>query len=160
MCKTNSSMQTWPIISVPPRKLRVHLCVLSKCLLVQQRALTIGCSEVKSWFNLFFTELCKKKLYLWVEDKVLGCAHVLSIRVRLEVDATGVRSIGATKDRRGNVGTGEIHVRWAVVLCVQPHHVGGVHAEVGRVLVKEGEGARQLRFLVDHLEQFEVMYLE
>lgn len=43
------------------------------------------------------------------------------------------------------------------MLYVQPHHVGAVHAKVGRVVVKERKRAGQLCFLVDHLEQYEVM---
>ena len=59
----------------------------------------------------------------------------------------------AAEDRRGNVGTGEIHLRRQVLRVVQPRHVGGVHAEVGRVVVKERERAGQLGLLVDHLEK-------
>lgn len=65
------------------------------------------------------------------------------------MDAGGVMGIVAAEYCRGHVGPGEIHVRRAVV---QPRHVRGVHAEVGRVVVEERKRAGQLGLLVDHLE--------
>lgn len=60
--------------------------------------------------------------YLRVEDKVFGRAHLLIVRVGLEVDAGGVMSVVAAEDCGGNVGTGEIHVHRAVPCRVQPRH--------------------------------------
>lgn len=69
------------------------------------------------------------------------------------MDAGGLISVVAAEDCRGNVGTGEIHLRRQVLWRIQPRHVGGVHAEVGRVVVKERKRAGQLGLLVDHLEK-------
>lgn len=67
--------------------------------------------------------------YLRVEDKVFGRAHVLGVRVRLEVDAGGVKSVRVARDGGGHVGAGEIHVG-VVGRLVQSRHVGAVYAEV------------------------------
>lgn len=91
--------------------------------------------------------------YLRVEDKVFWRAHLLVVGVRRDVDAGGLMSVVAAEDCRGNVGTGEIHLRRQVLWRIQPRHVGGVHAEVGRVVVKERKRARQMGLLVDHLEK-------
>lgn len=79
--------------------------------------------------------------YLRVEDEVFGRAHLLVVGVGLEVDAGGLVGVVAAEDRRGHVGAGEIHVSRAVDRRVQARHTGGVHAEVGRVVVEERERA-------------------
>lgn len=73
--------------------------------------------------------------------------------MRLEVDTGGVVSIVASQDRRGNIGSGEIHLRRVVLLHVQPRHVRAIYAEVGRVVVKERKRAGQLGLFVYNLEK-------
>lgn len=95
--------------------------------------------------------LWQTPVYLWIEDKVFGRAHVLGVGVRLEVNAGGVESVGVARDSRGHVGAGEIHVG-VVGRLVQSCHVGAIHAEVWHVVVV-WERAGHLGLLVDHLNK-------
>lgn len=68
----------------------------------------------------------------------------------LRVHVAGVMGVGRGEDRWGQVSAGEIGESRAVVLVQANHARRRVHAEVG-VVEEEGERARQLRLLVDHL---------
>lgn len=49
-------------------------------------------------------------VYLRVEDKVLGSAHVLVVRVWLNMDPSGVGPVVSVHRCGGDVGSGEVHL--------------------------------------------------
>lgn len=68
------------------------------------------CLNASQQSSHWIVEAAVQNLYLRVEDNVFRRAHLLLVRVMLDVDARGMMSVVAAQERRGNVRSGEIYV--------------------------------------------------